>query len=482
MSLTVRALLAILLTIGFYVLAIAIAGGLLVLAIAGFVHGVVDRGTVFALIAGVVVLWSILPRPQRFRAPGPRVDLAANPYLAEQLQDVARRAGEPLPPDVYLTLDMNAGVAQRGGLLGIGARRFMVLGLPLMQLLTVSEFRAVLAHEFGHFRGGDTSLGPLIYRARTAIARTTRSAGRVSVVLWLPFRAYATVFFRITQAVSRAQEYAADRLAASAVGAMPLAFALRKLPGGSLALDLYLRNELLPAVGAGFEPPVAAGFLHYATRQPVLDLTTKFAQEQLARPAANPYDSHPPTADRLAALATLPSGPDPSGEPAAVCLLSQLPALEQAVLGTMRRPDAPPLRPVDWEQFGTAVILPTWQERVRKHQALLAGATVANLPEWAAAATDLGNRLPRPANARVGPDDVRAAGVQLLAVALGVALAQQGWSVESLPGEPVTFRRGEAAFAPVPAVQRLAARELDAQGWWRGCEQLGIANAWLAAR
>jgi len=493
MSLTVRALLAILLTIGFYALAAAIAGLLLAFAISGLAGGEVDRATVFSLIGGVIVLWSILPRPRRFRAPGPRVDLAANPHLAEHLQDVARRVGEPLPPDVYVTLQMNAGVAQRGGLLGIGSRRFMVLGLPLMQLLTVSEFRAVLAHEFGHFRGGDTRLGPSIYRARQAIARTVQLAGSVSIVLWLPFRAYATLFFRITQAVSRAQEYAADALAASVVGAMPLAFALRKLPGGSLALDLYLRHELVPAIAAGFEPPVAAGFLHFVTREPTLALTTRFAQEQLARPPHDPYDSHPPTAARLSALATLPPGPDPSGEPAALVLLSQVPTLEQALVEGLRPAGTPPLRPVAWEQVGATVFLPAWQKQVRTHSALLAGATLGNLPEWAAAAAELGNRLATGASeagqrgraggrqpASADPDRAREAGLRLLAAAVGVALAAQGWSAESLPGEPVTFRRGDQELAPLTAVRRLADRELDAQGWYRQIQELGLGNAWLA--
>jgi len=67
---------------------------------------------------------------------------------------------------------MNAWVAHRGGLMGLGARGIMGLGLPLLQTLTVSELRAVLAHEFGHYHGGDTKLGRFVYGTRTAIGRT----------------------------------------------------------------------------------------------------------------------------------------------------------------------------------------------------------------------------------------------------------------------------------------------------------------------
>jgi Zn-dependent protease with chaperone function len=48
----------------------------------------------------------------------------------------------------------------------------MGLGLPLLQTLTVSQFRAVMAHEFGHYYGGDTKLGPWVYKTRAAIVRT----------------------------------------------------------------------------------------------------------------------------------------------------------------------------------------------------------------------------------------------------------------------------------------------------------------------
>lgn len=52
--------------------------------------------------------------------------------------------------------------------MGVGSKRVMGLGLPLLNALTVSELRAVLAHEFGHFVGGDTSLGKWIHKTRSA--------------------------------------------------------------------------------------------------------------------------------------------------------------------------------------------------------------------------------------------------------------------------------------------------------------------------
>lgn len=48
----------------------------------------------------------------------------------------------------------------------------MIVGIPLLHLLSERGFRGVIAHELGHYRGGDTRLGPWIYRTREAIGRT----------------------------------------------------------------------------------------------------------------------------------------------------------------------------------------------------------------------------------------------------------------------------------------------------------------------
>src|ERR1700685_1123183 len=67
----------------------------------------------------------------------------------------------------------------RGGGMGFGSRRIMGLGLPLLSTMTVSQFRAVLAHEFAHYYGGDTSLGPWVYRTKASIVRIFENVGSV---------------------------------------------------------------------------------------------------------------------------------------------------------------------------------------------------------------------------------------------------------------------------------------------------------------
>lgn len=102
----------------------------------------------FGIVIAATMLWSLVPRREKFEAPGMLLDRSAHPRLFAELENIANALNEPLPREIYLIGAPNAFVADRGGVMGFGSRRIMGLGLPLLSLLTVSQFRAVLAHEF----------------------------------------------------------------------------------------------------------------------------------------------------------------------------------------------------------------------------------------------------------------------------------------------------------------------------------------------
>jgi Zn-dependent protease with chaperone function len=145
-------------------------------------------------------------------------------------------------------LDVNAWVAQVERKSGWSKKRVMGIGLPLLQLVTISQFEAILAHEFGHYDGGDTSLGPWIYRTRQAIRQTIQrlsaaaSNYELMALIRAPFLGYGKISLRITHAVSRAQEFSADRLAAETIGAGALADGLRSIHRGAAAGSYYLNS------------------------------------------------------------------------------------------------------------------------------------------------------------------------------------------------------------------------------------------------
>ena len=186
-SLAGRAVLAVGLMLGFYILAVAMAGALLYIPYAEWTYAgkLHLKLALFCILGAGTIFWAILPRPDRFVPPGPALHPNDHPKLFEVLVGIATATQQEMPSEVYLTAEVNAWVMHRGGIMGFGSRRVMGLGLPLLEVLSVSQLRAVLAHEFGHFHGGDTKLGPWIYKTRAAIGRTqeglTRHSSLVSV-------------------------------------------------------------------------------------------------------------------------------------------------------------------------------------------------------------------------------------------------------------------------------------------------------------
>src|SRR3984893_15487470 len=253
-SLRTRALPAAALPVGVYGLALGLIAGMVRIL---FIPNVPGRVIGFCLFGAILIAVSIIPRPSRFAPPGPLLNPAGQPRLFSALDEVARAVGEPMPAEVYLTPEMNAGVLQRR------RRRVMVLGLPLMQIMSVSQMRAVLAHEFGHYHGGDRRLGPWVYRTRETIERTLRTVSPQGALLQLPSLLYGRLFLRVSQGVSRQQEFAADQLAARTVGAKPMIDGLRNLARGSIAFNAYWRQEVVPLIEAGFQPPIAEGFTRF---------------------------------------------------------------------------------------------------------------------------------------------------------------------------------------------------------------------------
>ncbi|HEX6547626.1 MAG TPA: hypothetical protein VF134_02665, partial [Candidatus Dormibacteraeota bacterium] len=116
MSLRSRTLLAVALTIGFYVLALGTAVGLLALPVVllVFAHHLYLRTVLVGIPAGAAILYSILPRPLPFVPPGPRLHLDRQPRLAAELEAIAEAVGETMPAEVYLELAVNAGVLEAG--------------------------------------------------------------------------------------------------------------------------------------------------------------------------------------------------------------------------------------------------------------------------------------------------------------------------------------------------------------------------------
>lgn len=480
MSLTMRSIVALLLFVGFYALAIGLAGLLFFLPVAEilFLDRIHLKLAAICVITGGIILWSVMPRFDRFQPPGPRLSRDDHPDLFATIDDIARAAEQGAPAEVYLVPDVNAFVMQRGGVLGFGSRRVMGIGLPLLQVLSVTELRAVLAHEFGHYHGGDTALGPFIYRTRAAMLRTVANLSGSG--LWLlqiaslPFKAFGELFLRVTLAISRAQEYAADALAARLEGPEAMKSSLRTVHGAAVAFQPFFESELVPVLGKGHRPPFADGFARFVSAQSVASAITRAIDEEIETGVEDAYDSHPCLRDRLAALDGVPGRQRETDDRRAVSLLGDLSAVELALLDHLLIIPVTDLQPVDWEEVGVRVTLPDLRETLAEAAGLL-DTPLADLPvtESALLATA---RSFRPG---LSPDEQLRIGLFLVQATTIVTLADLGWSVLALPGTPLAVRSAEGGepFVPSAALESGLQSSDPRQSWLSALEAAGIETS-----
>lgn len=165
------------------------------------------------------------------------LSVAASQRDADPSQSGKSSSGSAKPvkfDEVLITSDFNAAVAQvpRLGIFG-WYKRYLILGLPLLQSVDLDEFKAVLAHEFAHLTGQHGRFGSWIYRTRATWERVVHSLSQddswgAKVVnkflawFWPRFNGHAF-------ALSRGQEYEADAFAASYAGAAKIASALARI-------------------------------------------------------------------------------------------------------------------------------------------------------------------------------------------------------------------------------------------------------------
>src|SRR5260370_28709753 len=133
----------------------------------------------------------------------------------------------------------------------------MAVGLPLLSVLNISEYRGVVADELGNYYSGDTSIGPWVYKTQAAMIRTFQSIGslqgiRVGAIqlmyglISFLIKQYFVGFLRVVNFVSRKKEHRADELACLVAGSAACIQGMRKIHGGGKARVPYLNSRGLP--------------------------------------------------------------------------------------------------------------------------------------------------------------------------------------------------------------------------------------------
>ncbi len=464
-SYTWRAILALSFLFLFYGLALGLAALLLLVPYLELfvVHRLHIKLTLLCILGAGVILWSILPRGSKWEAPGPLTTRAEQPALFAIIEEVAQKMGATLPDEVYLIPEVNAFVMQRGGILGLFGKRVMGIGVPLLAVSQVSHLRAIVAHEFGHYQGGETRLASIIYATRSAMARTLVNLHKSgAALLHRPFEWMLHKYLHITQAIARQQELLADEWAVRIAGKAAQTEALQSTGLHGLGFDLFIENELKPLRAMGVVPDnLFAGFRRFL-QSSGWDSLRPMLSQAMAQQTADPLDSHPPQSERLQHVETLPTptAPLPGDARPAYQLLTEPEKIELYFSKDFHHPG---VEVVSWDN-----IAPTWA-RVWRLLAERAQVRVADLCPGRLAALGSDARLRERFAEQVSPRylgyqrpdrmaQIDTCCVEYLSAYLGTMLAQAGWHFLTAPGEPVQLARGSDA-----AGQRIHVRKVVQQ-------------------
>jgi Zn-dependent protease with chaperone function len=189
------------------------------------------------------------------------------PKLFEFLDRIADETQAPRPHKVFLSPSVNACVFYDISILNLifPSKKNLEIGLGLVNVLTLAEMKAVLAHEFGHFAQRSMAVGRWVYIAqqiaahivteRDGLDKFLRVLSRVdvrvawigwilSLIVWSIRSLLETLFGWLTLAqlaLSREMEFQADLVAVSLTGSDALIHALHRLNAADDAWDRALR-------------------------------------------------------------------------------------------------------------------------------------------------------------------------------------------------------------------------------------------------
>ncbi len=302
------------------VLAIVVAaGGAIIYGFLAIGHVPIKLVALVAIVV-LVTVWAALKSlfvRVKDEDPGDRLELAKHPHLRDVLDDVARQIGTRPVDNVYMTPGTELAVTERGGMtrqLRGTSERCLILGAGVLDGLKLGPFKAILAHEYGHFSNRDTAGGGLALAVRRSLIKMALSLAESGAAAWynpawLFLYCFNLIFLRISQGASRLQETLADRWAVFAYGARAFEQGLRHVVERSVRFDAHANSTIQEVVDGKLA--LRNLYSYRPSKLPSeIDIQKAVADAIDAKPS--PYDSHPSPSERFRLVRALPAGRDAS--------------------------------------------------------------------------------------------------------------------------------------------------------------------------
>ncbi|TWV95627.1 M48 family metallopeptidase [Chitinophaga pinensis] len=204
-----------------------------------------------------------------------RLEITENeqPRLFAFIRQLTNETNTRFPRKIYLSTDVNACVFYHSSFwsMFLPIPKNLEIGLGLVNSINISEFKAVMAHEFGHFSQRSMKLGSFTYNANRIIHNMLYDNSSYASFIqgWAEIHGVlallAIVAFKIAQgiqfvlrgvyklinlsymALSREMEFHADTIAASVAGGNNLVSSLSRIEiaKGCMASSINYANERL---------------------------------------------------------------------------------------------------------------------------------------------------------------------------------------------------------------------------------------------
>lgn len=265
-KMTGKAVFAIILFIITYIFLLSLAIGMTALCVMGGIALIAAKPMTITIGLGLglaslgffilIFLFKFLFKQHKFDR-SHLIEISENdePKLFSFIREIVNEVQTDFPKRVYLSSDVNACVFYDSNFWSMifPIRKNLQLGLGLVNTISEQEFKAILAHEFGHFSQRSMKVGSYVYNVNQVIFNMLYDNESFDSMIqkWANISGYFSIFVSIAvkiiqgiqwvlkkmyefvnvsyMALSREMEFHADEVAANVAGYLPLKESLLRM-------------------------------------------------------------------------------------------------------------------------------------------------------------------------------------------------------------------------------------------------------------
>lgn len=276
-KMTTKAIISIVLFLIVYILLIVLAIGLTILSVLGAIYLIAAKPMAITIGLGIglaslgflvlaFLFKFIFKKHTADRSHLTEINKESEPKLFQFIQEIVDEVGTKFPKKIYISTEVNAGVFYDSSFWSMffPIRKNLQIGLGLVNTITEQEFKAILAHEFGHFSQKSMKVGSYVYNVNQVIFNMLydNDSYDENIKTWANISGYFSIFVIIAVkiihgiqwvlkkmyeiininylALSREMEFHADEVAANVTGYLPLKESLLRMDLASHSYNLSL--------------------------------------------------------------------------------------------------------------------------------------------------------------------------------------------------------------------------------------------------